>query len=685
MYEAGKRCDERIFAEQRTNIKLKAGDHYAKKSSKLADELRNRGVINEKQKIRITKNNVHRIVNFYKNHILEGNPSVTAMPFNESEHQDVKEAEMSNSVISWVKDSNNWPKKQRQFVGNFTTLGECFAKVRFDISKGPVIGNDENGKPVHVGEFVIDRIFAFDLKRDPMARDWDECRYVIHEQMIDVNEFKETLKALNKSEKLLDQISMKSSKETMKVFDSSTGKYMGVRNQVFVRELFYKPSVKYPRGYYVMFTEDHVIHEMEIPFGIYPIILNGGFDEQETSPRSTSIIRVARPYQVEVNRSSSKMAEHQITLGDDKVYIQKGTKIANGGYVHGVRAVQVSGQQPIIQEGRTGSQYLDYQLSQVREMYEACNVAFLLEDKPPQGDMFQLLHRTMSEKRRFVEYVQKYESFEIEIFKTVLKMAKKYLRPEHVIKIAGRTEAVNIKEYKDGNDMGFEIKVIPQSGDTETKFGKLIELTQVLQYAGSSMNPDQLGQLVKQLQFANGNEAFSSLTINQDNLQNDILALDRGDQVFVNPEDDHSFMINGLTHRMKKADYRFLTEEIKQRYIQKRQEHEMFFTQQKASAAQASLGMIPSGGFLITCNASWFNPVTKRAERIKVPSQSLAWLVEKLQTQGFFSQELESLPLSAQADIGQLNSVVQAPNLQTVSQPEAGTILPAESRLNGGN
>ena len=666
MYAAGKRCDNQVFAEQRTNILLRAGDHYNKRANNVLENLRSKGAANTKNKIRLVKNHIHRITNLFINSILEGSPSTSTVPYNEQELSDVKNSEMSNSVLEWVRHTNNWDRKQEKFVHDFIVIGECWGKIRFDYSKGPVVAQGEDGKPVRSGEFVVDRVYAFDLKRDPTARDMDECEWWIHETMVEVEELKDTVR--KHSPENVEKVSSDSVKQHYKIFDANTGDYKDVKEQASVKELFYKPNSKYPEGYYVMFVDDFIISEGKLPFGIFPLV-GEGFDEMTTSPRATSIIKVCRPYQVEINRASSKQAEHQITLGDDKVFIQKGTKLNSGGLLNGVRSIQYTGAVPIIQPGRTGEHFAPYAKDQVREMYEACGLQSILEDKAPaSGDPYQLLFRSMKEKKKFVKYVAKYERFEIDLFSKILKMAKQYLGPEHLIRVAGRAETVNVPEFKRMTDHGFQIKVIPQSGDVETKFGKILSLTQVMQYAGSSLAPDQLGALINELPTGNKDQAFSTLTADTDNIKNDILALDRGEPVMANQYDNHTFVIKALSHRMKKSDFKFLPPQVQQLYQQKVQMHEATFQQQQMAVQQQQLGMIPQGGFLTTVNASWENPATGRVERIKIPSEAVKWLVDKLNAQGAFVAEQAELPMQSQANI--------AAGLEQQSQPQTEAPIP---------
>lgn len=644
MYDAGKRADEKLFAEQRTNILLRMGEHYKKNSGTIFDDMRSRAVQVKDKKIRLVKNHIHRITNIYENSILEGNPSATAVPFNEDELQDVKAAEINNSVIEWIKDSNNWKERQGRNVHDFVNIGEVFAKIRFDMDKGPK------------GEFAIDRVFGFDMKRDPKARDSQSTKWWIHETMMDFSDFRELVKEVSPE----NANKVKSSDvKTLKIFDHNTGNYHETRNQVHVKELFHKPTKRFPKGWYAMYVDGFIVTNGELPFGIYPIVV-AGFDELTTSPRHASIIRVCRPYQVEINRAASKMAEHQITLGDDKVFIQNGTKIKNGGYLHGVRAFNVTGAPPVIQAGRSGAQYLEYQVSQIKEMYEAADLAFILENKQVVGDPYQLLFTAMKQKKRFVKYVEKYERFETQVFKTCLRLAKHYLSGDHIIRVAGRSEAVNIEEFKGMGDEGFEIKVIAQSGDIEEKFGKVLSITQTLQYAGGQLNPDQIGKLIKNIPFGNGEQIFSGLTIHSDNVDNNILSLDRGEFPMPRPFDKHDLMIDGLSNRMAKSDFRFLDPTIQKNYRDKLYMHEQLWVQQNQLAEQAKMGMIPTGGTLTTINTSMVNEDGK-TQRVKVPTQAVEWLLDKLQTQGAVQAELAERPAQVQADVADIIPIQQGP------------------------
>ena len=676
LYDEALACDKAIFSEQRTNILLKNGEHYRQRNKTGVGTAREAAKVTGETKIRLVKNHIHKVVNIYSNSILESNPSVKAMPFNESELHDVKTAELNNSILEWVKQTNDWDDLEDEFVDDFIVQGEVFGKVYFDYAKGEDLAFDEaTGENVKAGEFVIERIMPYDMKRDADARSFREARYFIETKLMNVTDLIDLAAGLtsgeeNESDDIVKKIQNIYNSPKLTVFDSSTGKYKETRGKVEVRLYYFRPTPKSPQGIFSVATDKIFVGQSPLPLGLFPIIYSG-FDRLTNSPRHTSIIRVVKPFQVEYNRTNSKMAEHQITLGDDRVYIQKGTRLTGGKVKAGVRSFQVSGAPPVIQSGRSGAQYLDYAKDTKADLYDAANIDYAMLNKQPAGDPYQMLFAAMKDKKKFVKYVNKFGTFEVKLFKLILKMAKEYLDEGHMIKIAGKKEMVNIPEFKSMSDSGYEIKLQSSSGDVETQFGKVLSLSHVLQYAGSSLAPEQIGQVIRSMPYGNEDMALDTITLKSRNAENLILALDRGEYLPTMKYDDHEFLLSALYNRVKSSDFLSLDQGIQANYDRKITEQEEFLAKQKQEIAQSNMGMIPSGGFLTTVNTSWFNPERKRVERIKIPSAAIDWLMNKLQAQGAFSKEMEGLDPQAQAEIAQMGGAPQAQEGMPQAEPMA--------------
>jgi hypothetical protein len=440
-----------------------------------------------------------------------------------------------------------------------------------------------------------------------------------------------------------------------------------------VREYYFRPSFDHPNGYYYITTPDGILFHGELPGGMFPIC-QVGFDEASTSARSFSIIKQLRGPQGEINRVNSKIVEHQITLGDDKIVTQRGANLTAGGTTHGIKEIKSQGEITHI-PGRTGDQYLDYLQQQVEEMYFLANVAEdSLEKQSGQIDPYAMLFKSMKDKKKFVVYAVKFEGFLRDIADKCLRIARANYDDEMIVQVLDKKEMVNIQEFRDSDDLSFDIVLEPQSDDIESQMGKQMTLDRILQFAGSSLDETRLGKLIRAMPFLNNEQMFDDFTIDHDNVLSDIVNMDKGVFVEANPRDNHAFYIERLNHRMKMKDFSFLDPQVQQNYNDKIQAHEQFIVSQAEAAARANSGFIPDGGFKVTCDIR----VPKaddpsKTELVKLPVTSLDWLIKKLADQGSTQALLQSLPEAAQADIGAAVSQSESP------QPgQAGAAPPSQ-------
>jgi len=435
------------------------------------------------------------------------------------------------------------------------------------------------------------------------------------------------------------------------VFDGSRNGYVRTENQALLLEYYFRPCYEYPNGYYYIATKLGILWEGELPFGIYPISY-AGFDSSQISPRHHSIVKQLRPYQVEVNRSASKVAEHQITLGDDKLLIQAGTKLSHGGQLPGVRGVQYTGMKPEVLEGRSGAQYLEYMNSQISEMYSVANMQEDMEEKQGQSDPFGLLFSSMRYKKKFSLYAEKFEHFLIEMCRIALELAKEYYDEERLVPAVGRHEYINIAEFKSTDKLAYQIKLEPQVDDLETTMGRQLVLNHTLQYVGGQLDKEDLGKIIRTMPFGNLDESFSDLTLDYDSAVNIILALDRGEQPMPSPYDNHAYFIKRLVSRMRQSDFKLLNPQVQQNYQMLLQQYEKMQAQQQQEIQAAQSGFIPSGGAMVKVDyyVPKMNDPTK-SERALLPAESVDWLLKRLAQQGSSQETLQSMNMGVQTDI----------------------------------
>jgi len=492
--------DKHVFAEMRTNLLLVSGDHYTNTSHRILKQLRaQHRTSNNDQKLRLTKNHVQRICNRYCNTLLSTNPGVGFSAKNPSENQDQKAAELNKAVWQDAVTRYSLHKLRDLWCSDFVDVGEVAVKIFWDPDAGDLKGFeqklDKRGKPVFEsvsipgqrkkaqipvpdrdlpvfqGEMIFERLWGFNLKRAPEAQTMDDSPYLIADKMTSKDELLKKWKDTDKERLIVD-----SGGKTFMVFDHSQGAYRKTENEILIKEYYFRPGPIYPKGWFFFTTGSGILEEGELPGGIFPIVMQQ-FKSMQTSPRGQSIIKTLRPYQIEINRAASKIAEHQITLGDDKLLVQNGTKISAGGQLPGVRAVNYTGMPPSILAGRDGSQYLNYMQSQTEEMYQVVDLELNeLDSKESNQDSFALLFSAASKKKRFQTYISRFENFMVDVATTYLGLAKVHFTDDRVIKMIGRDEIVNITEFKNTEDIHFQIIIEPQADDIETKMGKQLIL-----------------------------------------------------------------------------------------------------------------------------------------------------------------------------------------------------------------
>lgn len=685
LYRDSKSQDRALTAEMRTNVMLVSGEHYSKRSKDGTVE-RSRETRNEESKLRITFSYLHLIYKTYVSSIIAQAPGVAFRPTNPLELQDQKDAELNQSVWNFEKNRSKLKRLIREVAEDFVGVAECAVLIRYDNDKGPIKGYealvDESGmevldemgvpvedknKPVRRGGFCFDRWFAFNIFRDPHATSIRDCKWIGHEKLVSTKELKRQYKGNEEKLKFITD-----SSGDFIVFDSKMGGYRKEKGNTLVLEYYYKPCLEYPNGYYYITTQEGILEEGELPKGIFPVIW-AGFDEFPSRVRASSILKVARPFQAEINRAASQQAMHQITVGDDKILYQAGTKLTQGSLLPGIRGLEYQGVPPTIIEGRTGEQFASYISTKIQEMLMAVGLEGLLDEKTTNLDPYTLLYKSMNTSQKFSTYSEKFGEFLVDLGETYIELAKFYLEDDEVINMVGRSEAVNIKEFRDTNPLCFSCTVEEQADTADSKLGKQLSYTNILQYVGQQLSRDDIGKMVADMPFGIPEETFSDLMINSKNVKNDFLAIERGEKPMTSDKDDSNYVLSQLALRMKQRDFGLLPENVKQIYFDFETYHLQKVQAEAEAAAAAKNEFIPVGGAMIACDMYTPSDDPEKApKRVRVPYQALEFLLKTLEQQGMPLDKMEQMNQAQLAQMQQMSGQGQMPQGQPMPQQVAG-------------
>jgi hypothetical protein len=726
LYTDGESCDQEVFAEQRSNLLLVAGEHYNRRQSLFYKRLRDTRELNQEQRLRLTKNHIQNICKQYANNIISATPGVGFEPKDEKSVQDQKAADLHHAV--WQDFCEKYGIESNlidQWCDDFIQVGEVIVKIfwdpfagevkafeqKIDESGAPLFIDRETGEettealdsmgqahelvadenlPVFAGAFVFEEVYGFNCLRSAQAKRMEESPHLIIRKMAQRSDM------LTRYAKDPDKSKffVASGEDTFVIFDGGKGGYKKTEGLCMIREYYFRPSPEYPRGYFFFTTKEGIFEEGELPGGIFPIV-SQSYENIQTTCRGRSPIKHMRPYQIEINRAASKIAEHQVTLGDDKLLVQNGTKVSAGVGLPGIRAINYTGAEPEVLPGRAGDQYVAYMEGQIQELYQVMNIAMDGQEKQTQMDPFALLFRSASQKKVFQRYTKRFENFLMNICKTSLRLAKVHLPDDQIIWAVGKSEQINISEFKSANDICYQIIVEAQSDDIETKLGKQLVLNHVLQYVGPQMKPEDIGKLMRQMPYANFDGSFDDMTMNYDTTENVLLALDRGEPVQPNQYDDHVYSIKRLILRSRKPDFRFLPPQVQQAYAMLIQQHEQLESQRQMQVQQAEQGYIPTGGQLLGCDFFVTDPENpSKTRRARLPSEAIQWLVTHLEAQGQSLESLEGLNPGGQGQIAQMmiqqrggmpQPQLGGPHTAVMPPPGMGLRHPVQSLPPGGN
>ncbi len=697
-YTDGDSVDQDVFAEMRSNLLLVSGEHYNYKKAQFYRRLRDNRELSQEQKLRLTKNHIQKICKLYANNIISMNPNVGFMPKDEKSMHDMKVSTMHASVWADAMERYYLQDKFDDWVDSFVQIGEVAVKIFYDPMLGEVKGYEaqtdpETGnpflnelqepiadetKPVVSGEFVFEEIYGFNLLRPPECKDIRKAEWLCIRKMVNKPELLRKFKSDEQKQAYISS----DQDETYMIFDPMGGGYKKSSNQTMIREYYFRPSLLFPEGYYYITTKSGILMEGTLPGGLFPIIVMP-FDKLATTPRGRSPVKTMRPYQAEINRAASKIAEHQITLGDDKLIIQNGSKVSAGASLPGVRTVNVTGTNPTVMAGRSGEQYVGYMNGQITELYQVLMVQEQAEDNTMKMDPYMMLYSSARNKKKFQRYIKRFEKFLIEVVHLYLRLAKLHLTDDAVIWAVGKSEQINLAEFRELPDTNFEIKIEAQADDIETKLGKQLVLNHALQYVGPNMKPEERGMLLRQMPFANFDESFSDLTMDYDTALNDMLQLDRGERPPINQYDNHVYMIRKLSARTRKSDFPFLPPQVQNNYRQKIKLHQDMEAANQLAIQRAEQGFIPTGGYLVTCDFYVKDPSDAsglKTRRARVPYQSMEWLMTQLEAQGNSQQALSDMNSGQLAELANnvssklggmsvLNPGAGMSGIQTVNQP----------------
>jgi hypothetical protein len=664
-FQDSKSVNNEHLSESRTNVNLFVGNHFSKKTKQGLSRVMEKQADSD-TKIRVTKNHTNTICKHIINSILGLAPSGAINPKNPSEMQDQKSAELHSSVWEDFSQRNKFKDHVRKWAHDYVVIGEVWVNLFWDENKGRFLGmqpqTNEMGEvtgevALHEGDVCMERVWSWDVRMDTGAKAHEEAEWIGYEKMVSQDRI---LKSFGDTEEIR-RACKNDMDETYSIFDTQKADYKNEKGRVLLRQMYFRPCYEYPKGHFVFFTKEMILAEGELPVDhlgnvFYPM-KHVGLDEIPTSPRSASIIRIIRPDQMEVNRCASNIAQVQQTMGMDKMIVPVGGEVSADTTKAGIRIIKVPGGKAAADyiQGRSGEQFLNTMNSSISEMYRKTGVPEAYEAKTQDTDIMASLYKDERQSLQFSMYADKFGDFIRDIMMDVLRLKKAYMRDDAFVAAVGKSERINIAEFRAADDLGFSIKIEPSTGNLQSRYGKSLALTNIMQYMGTDLDNNTKGMLFKQLPFLNGEEIFSEYTLQYDTARNVMLSLDRGEMPDIVTSGDPDYFFKQLEMRKYKADFKFLPFQVQNNYLAQIEQYKAIYQQQLQEVQRAKDGFIPADGPTVPVEGMYevvqgSNGQAKQ-QRVQIPQTALKWLIEQLQAQKMSFGQIESMPLGQQANI----------------------------------
>lgn len=724
-------CDKELFTEIRSNILMVCNKTYEKNSKKLWNRIQG-AQADTQTKVRLTRNLVGKIAKTVVNEILSVAPDVKAVPHSELELVDRKVCEYSNSLWAHARHQYRLREKIRDWAEGFYVNGEVAVILRFDQNKGRIVSYDQatddegnllftdlngedttesspidpmtgrpmldqmgqpiqnqpksSGIPVYSGDFVFETIFPANLLRDPSAETFEESPVIGIRKMLPIADAKK----LCGGDKDKEAKIVETAKETFKIFDTQSGQFVDSKDQCLVKEFFYRPCHKYPNGWYVAFTDKVKLFEMELPGTEdnrpFPIVWQG-YNKAQTSPRGYSDIRNLRPLQANLNQLATQKLIHELTVSSDKLMVNAATKVEKGFEINGVKTFKYQGGvAPAFLPGRTGDQFLGSMQAIEAAMYDVANLAEYQQANNSQLDANSVLLASLRHKKKFSVPGEKFEQFLTDLFNLYLRMCQLYLPDDAIIRIVGKSEHLNVQEFKAIGNLDFAVKAEVTSLDAESMVGKSLQIQSLLQYIGKDLPKEAIGNILNEMPFLNSESMFRDLTQDSKNCDSDVLCLDRGQPVPAREGENHKFIIKRLMSRQKMRDYDLLDDSVKSLYEQKIQEHRDMEAQELQKLKDMAEKLWPMDGPKVSVEMWVEEPDSKgqmKTVRWKCPLRALERLKEQMEAQGYLKDQYDQMPQAVSASVA--DQFVNNSNQQQ-SGSEVGRIqnaLQGQGEMNG--
>lgn len=563
----------------------------------------------ERDKVRLTSNRIHGLVQMFVAKLTKNNPAWFVMPAS-AEPKDEDAAELAEALLEYFRQELRIKRHTVSIFEWIGIAGKCFAHTYWDAKAGEPMAQ-EDGSILHEGNLKVEIVSPFEFIPDPLATTLEECRWVIRARTV----YKEwVVDAYGLDEE--DAAKIEEDVDAASFYRRSLGSIQGPvgrggpdpdasgessstktsESLTTLVEYFERPSVKHPKGRCAVFAGKRLLKEGPLPYdhGNLPFVEFGAPSTGKFWP--SSMVEMSVPIQKELNRTRSQMLENQNMMANGKWIVERDS----------IEDVALVGKVGEVIQVKRGSTFQPHAAAMPGlPAYVTENIALSNQDLQEIWGQHEVTRATVpsgirsgraiaflieQDDTRLGPIVHQFEAGMEEWGSQLLALARQFYKERRMIQVIGADKEMLVKSVG-GSDIAGNLTVRVQAGSAfpYSKAAKQDEIMELLQ-SGVLLPDAHREHILRALDVGNVDALVYRSEQDRNNARYENDQMKAGKAQVPAPFDDHAVHIDEHDYFRKSPDYRALPLKLKDLFDAHVVDHQQFI------AAAAQLQAPPPAG-----------------------------------------------------------------------------------------
>lgn len=550
--------------------------------------------------LRQSRVHVNRILPTVQNRLarLCKNPPRYDVPPNSSDEEDKEAARLAIQVLNQLWENCQINRKRIPMTMWLQQCGVAYFKVCWDPTLGAkkvVKGEgqkDGEGQEVYdivnEGDIRVDVCSFFEVFPDPLAKSWDEIRYIIQAKIRPIEyfatQYPEKGHLVKEEDCWLNSLTYEMRINSINTTTGAGSVSSQMKNSAIEISYYEKPTKKHPYGRHLIVAngvklKDDVLPIDELPFVKFDDVVVGGKFNSE------AIITHLRPLQDQINRGKTLRAAWMNRTLMGKYAVPRGANLAREALNDQSGEILEFDQLP---NGAGKPEPLDVPTIPSYAFQEEDTLKLDMDDtaginQASRGQMpsssipaigMQLL--VEQDDTRIGIETEGHEHSYADLGRILLKYVDEYYVTDRLLKIVGKNQEYLVRKFK-GEDLrkNFDVRVVRGSTLPGSKVLKRQEIMNLHQqgYFGNPQDPLVLQNVLSWLEYGDIYQAWKRHSLRMAQIQRGIEMIERNEKPPVAQYDDHALWLQELDDYRISEKFLKLDDEQKQILLTVMEEH----------------------------------------------------------------------------------------------------------------